>query len=1108
MSTTPKSGWTNANRGRPCPICDHDDWCGISPDEKLVLCRRGDEAGTAAKVYTDKSGVAYWPFFLDADGRWTSGFGARGQVDPEADSDTSIEPGTRWYSHEPLGAEDLDRCHRALLGALALTDAHRQRLRNDRGFEDGDIEARLYRSSPSTRADEERALLAVANAVVETYHPGLVAKVRGDRETLAELLGEPAPSISKILKERLSLEEWSEVCQSLFRVPGIWRDDKGLHLGTPPGMLLPIRDYQDRIIGIQVRLDDKVGGKGPRYLPPCPPRRLPDGGVPGSPVGQHVHVPFGGLRRSDDVVVVEGIFKADRTVGTYPNVLGIPSVGAWKLIRPVADAYGAKTIVLAYDADTRRKASVAGALTVAAVEHAKEGFAIEMLDWPQECGKGLDDVLQGGHGDKVVRLTGRDVWRTISERRAQAGLALHPGVEARLVLSDLEDRTAADPSTPFDSVVIESMAKLDEGSREEAKLLQALTKTLGKGGISSLAKRVRAARSKAKATTEEGKTGDESYVYEDGKLQLIASTPAGPCRTVIANFDAKIVGVDLADDDSGEKRTIFQIAGNLGTTPLSTVSVLAEKFSDMKWLDSAWQGRARMEPGRGVADRVRHAIQVRSGSYPTTTTYTHTGWREIDGKQVYLHASGAIGADNVQVRLSDKLAKFDFGTKQLTENEVKDAIAMSFTFLWAATAEITYPLLALTYLAPLRSFFDPRFIVAIIGRSGTRKTALAIELQRHFGTGFRQDGDMPLNFVSTITAIEGMLFAAKDGLTVVDDFFPRRSGRDAEAQDQRASLIARSVGNGQARERSRANLSSQISRPPRSVVLITAEVDPVPPGVDESAANRTLKLHLQADDVDKEELGRVQRLGKPWVAMRAYIEWLLASEGRVAQLVAERDAFVVRLRGHGGLQARAPEIVANLVVAFSALCEFVVAHGMMPSQEADDHRNTCLNILVDLMQDQQAVSQATAPEAIYLDALKALILQGRAPLLAVEQRLDENLTASARPIGWRDAHHVYLLPDAMHEAVVSALRASSQHVPLGVNALYARWVERGWASARTDPKRIGVQRSLGGSRPRVIEMPVSLFDDVPAPAPRSTDVTLEIDEQALVAAFEPADLPN
>src|SRR4051794_28381893 len=102
VSTT----WRDATKGEPCPICEKCRWCRISPDGAMVACRFAPSDRTT----TDKSGVRYYIHKADGDG------GLAGPVPPRpAPPPAAVAP-----------VEVRDAVYQTLLGALPLTDAHRQ----------------------------------------------------------------------------------------------------------------------------------------------------------------------------------------------------------------------------------------------------------------------------------------------------------------------------------------------------------------------------------------------------------------------------------------------------------------------------------------------------------------------------------------------------------------------------------------------------------------------------------------------------------------------------------------------------------------------------------------------------------------------------------------------------------------------------------------------------------------------------------------------------------------------------------------------------------------------------------------------------------------------
>src|SRR5262249_60327960 len=98
-------------------------------------------------------------------------------------------------------------------------------------------------------------------------------------------------------------------------------------------------------------------------------------------------------------------------------------------------------------------------------------------------------------------------------------------------------------------------------------------------------------------------------------------------------------------DDGAERPVTLSVEGALRDgTLLPRVEVPADEWAYMRWPVEKWGARAVVLAGPSTADHLRCALQLLSGDVPRRTIYTHTGWREVAGSWVYLHAGGAIGA--------------------------------------------------------------------------------------------------------------------------------------------------------------------------------------------------------------------------------------------------------------------------------------------------------------------------------------------------------------------------------------------------------------------------------------------------------------------------------
>ena len=247
---------------------------------------------------------------------------------------------------ERADPETLYRVYDALLDELSLIHTHRQDL-HQRGLSERQIKRRSYRTLPPGGRED------LAARLVERFGPEVCSKVPG----LYEKEGDPA--------------RWSVAGNS--------------------GILVPVRDIEGRVIAFKVRADDP--GEGPKYTYLSSSKH----GGPGP--GSQAHVPLSeDPGRGTTVRLTEGELKADvATVLTKVLTVSVPGVSSWRNALPVLKALGFGKVHLAFDTDARRNRNVARALYDAFRALGEQGFEVVLETWPETNGKGIDDLLVGGH---------------------------------------------------------------------------------------------------------------------------------------------------------------------------------------------------------------------------------------------------------------------------------------------------------------------------------------------------------------------------------------------------------------------------------------------------------------------------------------------------------------------------------------------------------------------------------------------------------------------------------------------------------------------------------------------------------------------------------------
>lgn len=139
-----------------------------------------------------------------------------------------------------------------------------------------------------------------------------------------------------------------------------------------------------------------------------------------------------------------------------------------------------------------------------------------------------------------------------------------------------------------------------------------------------------------------------------------------------------------------------------------------------------------------------------------------------------------------------------------------------------AALEIALPVLSAAFLAPLAQALNVDFMVWLEAPSQSQKSSIAAVALAHFGVAIDRTC-LTANWTATANALEGTLFTLADCLAVVDDYAPASSSAEQSKLDATAARIVRGVGNRQGRDRLNKDLTRQVARYPRGLVICTAE---------------------------------------------------------------------------------------------------------------------------------------------------------------------------------------------------------------------------------------------------------------------------------------------
>jgi hypothetical protein len=506
----------------------------------------------------------------------------------------------------------------------------------------------------------------------------------------------------------------------------------------------------------------------------------------------------------------------------------------------------------------------------------------------------------------------------------------------------------------------------------------------------------------------------------------------------LCNFTAQVIA-DVAHDDGEDVTRQFTIAGRLEDgRGLPTVQVDAPKFNAMGWVNDVWGIQAVVRAGWRTRDQLREAIQLRSAGAESRWVYTHTGWREIDGRWAYLHAGGALGVEGVTVELDRELANYRLPS---VPQDVGDAVRASLRFLEIAPLAVTVPLWAAVHLAPLTELIYPAFVIWLYGVTGTLKSTMAALALSHYGTF--TDKDLFL-WTDTANRLEKTCFLAKDAMLVIDDFAPVSDPYKAREMERNAARIVRNVGNRGGRGRLASDLSLRTIYRPRGLVVSTGEQ--VPDG--QSITARMYTIEMSPGDVDLQRLTAAQAEAQRYPhALGGYLSWLAGQWHHLQETVPQARVEQRRrlLAEMTGSHLRIPDVLATLYLGFDLGLTHAVKVGALTESEAETWRERGWEALKAGAEAQAQRVERERPTVRFLEVLGDLLAQGRARLEARdgEARIGGEAVGSEL-LGWYDEDCVYLLAGAAYNRASRFLRDEGGHFPVKERTLRRHLDEEGY----------------------------------------------------------------
>jgi hypothetical protein len=555
----------------------------------------------------------------------------------------------------------------------------------------------------------------------------------------------------------------------------------------------------------------------------------------------------------------------------------------------------------------------------------------------------------------------------------------------------------------------------------------------------------------------------EPYVVKDGCLCERIKVKDQVIEVELADF-VPVLKAEITLDDGADQRKLFRVAGTYKDgTVLPEQTVSADEMQSMKWLLQRWGQYGAVIPRQNVLGKISHAILLTKQKVRNETVFLQTGWREFpEGFEFLMPRADQESVKKVE--LQGKLKRYGFTVPCEKDDMIFLSAMLENSF---APQRIILPMLALTYLCPLNHFLkmggcEPKFVVIIIGKTGSRKSSLAALFCSFYGNFTASD--LPMSFHDTANSILADIYYLKDVLTCIDDFHPSGMHKEQEMREI-AQCISRYYGDRSGRGRMNSRLEKEHSKPPMGNAVETSESTL---GICESGEARHFYLELDENDIVLSEFSEYQKLARQNVLsgmMMRYVDWIkqkyLSDANAFAVLLREkfesyREMFIRKLSERGiKTHTRTPDMLAHLKIGLEFLLDFLVDSEQIGEQDIKKYTDTFDELLLQNTAANSEIIIRENPVNVFCEKIKSLLDSGR----CYTEPRGSGASRQKNCIGLHDDSSYYLFMDTAHSEVRKLCAEQGEHFTIKKNDLLKQLRKEGLIESKTSKNTVSIREN-------------------------------------------------
>lgn len=581
--------------------------------------------------------------------------------------------------------------------------------------------------------------------------------------------------------------------------------------------------------------------------------------------------------------------------------------------------------------------------------------------------------------------------------------------------------------------------------------------------------------------------GEGFYVQKDSGVKRLG------------NFYLK-VNKEIVKDNGTTVDKFYELEPITQRAKLAPRMVSSKNINNLNFITDFWGLILRPAIIYNIDKLYLDSLRAQYENIPCMTIYSHTGWRKIGDKWVFLHSEGAIGCedgkdeDEKYEDKKDKNDKSEENTKNIgakneifvelepklsryclnTSSEMEFNLEVIYKLFNLSKSNVIYPLIGFMFLTPLNEFLrqkgiEPSFILYLLGETGCKKSTIAALFMSFFGD-FNNKG-LPSSFKDTANSLEKQGALLKDTVTVIDDFHPTASSKEASLMNATAQKLVRMYGDRTGKARLSSNCDFKLAYIPKGNAMCTGEDLP---NIGQSGLGRLFIVELEKDSMDLEILSYLQEnTAHLTYFMKKYIQWLakkVNNSGNFNNFIEELYKKFIELRDSislEGIHGRIIETIAHLQIGIDMFCEFIWDFAKQSSREIMTMHRTSVTELKRLAETQVKIMMSSDPAEIFTSAIKTLLdtKEFRTEKTNQDLTISEIRGLNETIIGYFDDDYYYFIFEKAFSEVSEFCRKQGEKFPLTKVTLLKTLRKKNYiAPVNQDSGKNNYTRAFGGGK--------------------------------------------